>query len=219
MKILIFVFSSVLLCKYIFAETNVDFEIPENANVIQKRFKLRCNLVEELEEDEALSDTRSRAAAAVIEKQFRMECKLVGISNETKQCAPGWIQFQNSCYLFWRNTTLSFQDASTICGRYGAHLVFVETAAENTFIKQKLGKFPSAWWWMGIDDINTEGTWKYHGTDKVQVSFTDWATGQPDNGGGNEDCVHFWFRDTHDIPWNDRSCTDTFLAVCEKEIN
>ena len=46
-----------------------------------------------------------------------------------------------------------------------------------------------AYCWIGITDLETEGTYRYTSDGSV-IEYTDWNTNQPDNYGNNEDCIH-----------------------------
>ena len=50
--------------------------------------------------------------------------------------------------------------------------------------------------WIGIEDIDNEGTFVYH-TSKTQIKFSHWANNQPNNNNiwpGGENCVTPLFR-------------------------
>ena len=63
--------------------------------------------------------------------------------------------------------------------------------------------------WIGLNDIDTETTFVW--VDGSESTFRNWSPGQPDNGGGIEDCVH-----TYGSPfWNDEGCSETYSCyVC-----
>ena len=63
--------------------------------------------------------------------------------------------------------------------------------------------------WMGGNDIDEEGTWKW--TDGSPFDFTFWYSGEPNNHGG-EDCMHHGYGDK----WNDRPCSDSLTFLCSK---
>ena len=48
-------------------------------------------------------------------------------------------------------------------------------------------------------------------TDGTSFSKTFWNTGEPNNLGGNENCLHSWASGM----WNDISCTNAFHYVCK----
>ena len=56
--------------------------------------------------------------------------------------------------------------------------------------------------------------WKTAGEAK-NVSFADWAAGEPNNWGGREDCAHYsWHKN---YQWNDVPCDRKMKYVCEYE--
>ena len=65
--------------------------------------------------------------------------------------------------------------------------------------------------WIGLDDIVTEGDYMW--TDGSPLAYTNWRNNEPNNFGGNEDCVEFRMG----LGWNDHSCDRLFTSVCEKE--
>ncbi|MBD1852316.1 DUF4347 domain-containing protein [Cyanobacteria bacterium FACHB-502] len=104
--------------------------------------------------------------------------------------------------------TLTWQQARDIAAQqtyFGlqGYLATVTTAAENTFITNKLGGNG----WIGGSDEEAEGTWKWvtgpeSGT-LMSSYYTNWASNEPNNFGGNEDHAHFWGTGTQKGTWND----------------
>ncbi|XP_045160094.2 perlucin-like isoform X2 [Mercenaria mercenaria] len=136
------------------------------------------------------------------------------ICNEKQACCPdGWITFQGSCYLFQR-TNADFVSAELLCVEYNAHLVRIESEIENTFLKNHLKDLKEAHYWIGLTDVEKEGTFKWYGYD-VGPSFTDWNNGQPDNAGGVQNCGVFNYGMA--FKWDDASCAAKFKSVCEKK--
>ena len=74
--------------------------------------------------------------------------------------------------------------------------------------------------WLGITDIEVEGTWKMDDSNEVfdfnGAMFT-WSEGNPDNYGGNENCAHIWTDHADTI--NDIGCdhVDNAYGLCEIE--
>ena len=56
------------------------------------------------------------------------------------------------------------------------------------------------------------GTWRW--SDGFEWKFTNWNKGEPNDGGGGEDCVSL---NSKDQKWNDISCTKSLPFICERE--
>ena len=69
--------------------------------------------------------------------------------------------------------------------------------------------------WLGINDEAQEGRWVT--PDNIPVSFTDWASGEPNSFGDKreEDCVEMQAQEK----WNDEGCCKAFNFICEKGTN
>ncbi|XP_052762165.1 asialoglycoprotein receptor 1-like [Mya arenaria] len=129
-------------------------------------------------------------------------------------CLDGWIPFNGSCYLFaHHHMQLTFTGAEQYCRQHNnAHLVHVNNALENAFIKDQLREKQTTTWWIGLTDEDIEGVWKWFDTDTV-ASFTDW---HPNEGATNgEDCAIFY--SVYDFKWADTYCSHTYLypPLCE----
>ena len=107
----------------------------------------------------------------------------------------------------YRKTDPSDRDGAVdACGADGAHLAVIDTAAENAFVRT----FGSADFWIGYDDLKTEGTFRW-----VKSSLTTYQNfqGSEPNNAGVEDCTYV----RNDGAWNDTNCGDQRSAVCECE--
>jgi Lectin C-type domain len=103
----------------------------------------------------------------------------------------------------WTYARISAQLLPTCCGKK-AHLVTIGDSTENAFV-EKIVQGLDRQWWIGLSDQLTEG--KYDWIDSTPVNFSKWRPGEPNNFGGNEDCVEFIQSGTG-ITWNDLPCTN-----------
>ena len=62
---------------------------------------------------------------------------------------------------------------------------------------------------IGINDMATEGTWKY--ATGGYLVYTNWGGVNPNNHGYGEDCGETWTGTT----WNDGYCWDKQPSICE----
>ena len=65
------------------------------------------------------------------------------------------------------------------------------------------------YFYIGINDITTEGTWQY--ATGGNLIYTNWGSGEPNNGGGVEDCV----ETRTGTFWNDGDCSHEQPSICE----
>ena len=65
--------------------------------------------------------------------------------------------------------------------------------------------------WLGGTDATSEGTWTW--SDGALFSFTGWASGQPDDLGGDQDCLLTNFHGAG--AWDDQACITKLKFVCK----
>lgn len=130
-------------------------------------------------------------------------------------------QATGACYIFFV-APLAREDARLSCLSLGATtlLASVQSATENTTVKQLIGNSLA---FLGGTDAVTEGTFLW--PDGTGLSFTNFNTGEPNNGNGTleEDCLvmHGELGGT----WDDRPCAPVagsqvpgaYSYVCERD--
>ncbi|XP_037939641.1 C-type lectin 37Db-like [Teleopsis dalmanni] len=104
-----------------------------------------------------------------------------------------------------------------VCRREGADLATITEEYQMNAISNhlmSLGYGESDWFWIGANDLATEKTFEWvHNGEKM--SFSRWSRPQPDNAGGNEDCVHLWLREGQ-FKMNDWNCDQgKAYFICE----
>ena len=72
--------------------------------------------------------------------------------------------------------------------------------------------------WIGLSDIETEGSFVFLDGVVSTASNTGWAPEEPNDGGQNEDCAHLnWMDPNHPHnSANDYQCHFPAFALCEK---
>jgi cysteine-rich repeat protein len=99
----------------------------------------------------------------------------------------------------------SWLEARDVCANAGGYLVSVESAEEQEFLRQHF----SIEVWLGA----TRGAGGFEWTSGAPLVFTAFGRNQPDNAGGNENCLVFNRFDA----WADADCTSSKRFVCEFE--
>ncbi|XP_045201877.1 lectin-like [Mercenaria mercenaria] len=131
-------------------------------------------------------------------------------------CTSGWESFDGSCYKYFADRK-KWSDAKTYCESQGAHLAIVLSNEENAFLKALLRRShigSTDQVWMDGDDLKTENNFIWENTGQG-FEITDWGPNEPNQNGGNEDCLSFFGR--YDFKWNDEHCDKPFGFLCEKE--
>lgn len=118
---------------------------------------------------------------------------------------------------------VTWADARNICREEGAHLAIINSKAEATVLSammSQMGQVRGASHqdriFLGIHDQFREGDWVTVLDDSIYVTgYTDWSDkwgGQPDNGGGQQNCGSLLKEDDMD----DIGCNAELAFVCEK---
>lgn len=111
----------------------------------------------------------------------------------------------SDCSIYFLNQqSLSGADAQAFAQNLGANLVSIQSQDENDCIVSSLVNLglntSGDVIWIGYNDEATEGTFVWY--DQSPVTYTNWASGEPNNNGGNEDCVQIYPNGG----WNDLPC-------------
>ncbi|MEO8698892.1 MAG: C-type lectin domain-containing protein [Kofleriaceae bacterium] len=108
-----------------------------------------------------------------------------------------------SLYRRGASATWSAAEAACVADVPGAtHLVVLSSSAEVDFVKTTLG-------WVGLSDQATEGT--FVNVTNEANDLRPFANGQPDNGGGDENCVQM--KTTAGL--DDDQCNKKHAFQCE----
>jgi hypothetical protein len=116
----------------------------------------------------------------------------------------GMLANDGSCMVFV-STTVTYAAAKSACAAMqpGGHLAYIKSQALHDLALTLLGAVDT---WIGANDITTEMTFVWD--DNSPLVFTNWSTGEPNNGGGGayqEDCAIIT-GSRADKKWDDRPC-------------
>ncbi|NOT36141.1 MAG: HYR domain-containing protein [Saprospiraceae bacterium] len=125
-----------------------------------------------------------------------------------KDTLPGFVYMGEYAGIryFCSLSPANWLDAKTICKINGGNLAKIRNKEENQFISSKLMGQTA---WIGANDERREGNFEW--VDGSQVTYFNWATGQPNNGGGNEDYVELH----PDGSWNDNRGNVSREFICQ----
>ena len=146
-----------------------------------------------------------------------------GTVDSSAVCPCNVENYGSHAYLFCE-VNADWWEAEEDCSKAESYdLVTIDDASEQTWVHGiAFGYASSYWWWIGYNDIDAESweepasAWEWN--DGGASTYTNWASTQPDDDGGDEDCAHIY----GDVgTWNDLDCdrkewygTDLYY-ICE----
>ncbi|XP_063021298.1 E-selectin isoform X2 [Melospiza melodia melodia] len=123
------------------------------------------------------------------------------------------LQGVNGWTYHYSDTNMTYREAELWCRKKYTNLVAIQNKEEinhlNTFLP-----FNPGYYWIGIRKVN--GVWTWTGTNKeLTEEARNWASGEPNGKGNNEDCVEIYIkRGKDDGKWNDEQCEKKKVALC-----
>ena len=117
------------------------------------------------------------------------------------------------------NPQSNWTEAESYCeSTYGTTLATIRSSTENqlAMIAAVYSGSLFVYTWIGFNDMDVDGTFEWiDGTRNDVYNYTNWASGEPNNVGGNEDCGQIWYNGNNKFgTWNDESCGSTMSFVC-----
>ncbi|KAL9952203.1 hypothetical protein ACROYT_G039418 [Oculina patagonica] len=147
-------------------------------------------------------------------------------------CPHGWAHHGHSCFHIIDTPTLKWNNARTMCRQLGGDLGKITTSSENQFIYNLLRKQTTVTHygvWLGL---HRKADSQFYWVDDTPLTdYTAWGSGEPNNNGGGENCVHK-IGDKRNWPfnageWNDVPCSLSGIVpseiapvvLCQKQID
>ena len=140
---------------------------------------------------------------------------LTSLQPAPEECPGGWSRHRDSCYFISPQKTTWYlahhvcavlDRRARLASVHPASSQFVETLAKETGTNRI---------WIGLArQCDDDDSWVW--SDGTPLDFADWAPSQPNNVGGNQDCVHM--EDTPDPGkklWHDNECKQKFSVMCQ----
>ncbi|KFP99531.1 E-selectin, partial [Haliaeetus albicilla] len=113
----------------------------------------------------------------------------------------------------YSDTNMTYREAELWCKKRYTNMVAIQNKDEINYLNNFL-PFNPGYYWIGIRKINEVWTWI--GTNKeLTEEAENWASGEPNGKGNNEDCVEIYIkRGKDDGKWNDEQCEKKKVALC-----
>ncbi|XP_063443383.1 perlucin-like protein [Mytilus trossulus] len=133
------------------------------------------------------------------------DCQVCAIS------ANDWTLYDGKYYMFVKNA-INWMDAQNDCLSRGGRLAEVNSQNVGAWLKRQASQRGGGWW-LGATDLVQEGTWKW--TSGNQIGYSDWAYGEPNNTGQDQDCLQLWDKESY--LWDDLWCTSERNYICQRK--
>ncbi|XP_036067007.1 CD209 antigen-like protein A, partial [Oryzias melastigma] len=119
-----------------------------------------------------------------------------------------WIISGGSAY-YVSTTKDSWEAARRDCQNRQAYLMVINNQGEQKFANQL-----KEYMWIGLTDLEVEGTWRWVDTTLMMTSY--WSESEP-NGDRKENCGNIKNFNS-ERSWNDDECSKKLRWICEKRI-
>ncbi|XP_069823526.1 CD209 antigen-like protein B isoform X2 [Dendropsophus ebraccatus] len=157
------------------------------------------NLLDKMTElENFVSESMNEAQENLLDKMTELR----NLEYPRLSCPDGWYEIRSSCYYF-STTVGTWQDANTNCTALQSQLLIVTSGEEFDALVPLI--FAKSFW-IGLLRKGLQWTW----VDGSPLSFSHWEPPEPNNLGGNENCVEMWAGG-----WNDRDCDDLMNYICK----
>ncbi|XP_050965400.1 CD209 antigen-like protein C isoform X1 [Labeo rohita] len=119
-----------------------------------------------------------------------------------------------SCF-FMSTELKNWSDSRQYCRDRGADLVIIKSEEKQRFISSLTTERV----WIGLSDTEQEGNMKWVDNSTLQKGF--WLTNEPNDTGGDEDCIELNYNREQSgwspvNSWNDHTCSEKKKCICEK---
>ena len=166
-------------------------------------------------------ESRMRLARVRLERAYRSSAREYKEKAKTAQAELE--QFVDGKYYKVFRDSLSWNEASILCKKYGGRLAVITSRSENQHVYSLAAKLGLDSVWLGASDEQQEGTWRRNTGEKL--TYRNWGPQQPNNRNGNE---HFllmtiFYRNSDDYvgTWTDaptRALLHKPGFVCQWEV-
>lgn len=123
---------------------------------------------------------------------------ITGFTGDTPDGFSSLGIFNGHQYFYYQNSVY-WTTARDICESFGGHIVVINSAEENEFIRQSINGSET---WLGITEEESEGTWLWYNNEPV--TYTNWDPGEPN---GNSDYGYMHGNGT----WDDADVNIRFV--------
>ena len=128
-------------------------------------------------------------------------------------CPDGWVEFESLCYFYINKGGMRMSQGQEECQQLGANLPVIKSATENQFLLSFVEGEP----WLGMEASNGNNDFKWVDGTSVGETFSEWAPGEPNYPGVDENCAYMYVSGGKEGEWNNNPCDQLHHVVCQKQ--
>ncbi|XP_040916002.1 C-type lectin domain family 4 member M-like isoform X2 [Toxotes jaculatrix] len=199
----------------------------EAKQALEKALENHAQLKVQIEQQKTINDGYQRQVEVLRAEKTNLQANISALEGTCGRCLPGWFILNSTCYFLSYTESSSvkknWHNSRTDCISRGADLVVIDNPEEQKFVSGKIKGLisgRSSWsngFWIGITDIETEGTWVWI-NNVTEVEQRYWMDGEPNNHGlQGENCVIAVYSSPNPWKtWYDGNCQEHELYwICE----
>ncbi|XP_051766533.1 CD209 antigen-like protein C [Ctenopharyngodon idella] len=168
-------------------------------DLTQKKLELETRVKDLTAEKSQLQ----RSADSLSQKNLELESIVTSLSDDL-------IREASKRGFFISHELKSWSESRQYCRDRGADLAIINTEVKQRFISSIIKEIV----WIGLSDTETEGRMIWVDNSPLNRGF--WFQGEPNNYGGQEDCVELDPTQDPVNNWNDVPCSYKKKGICEK---
>ena len=127
----------------------------------------------------------------------------------------GEFVYNGHSYQIFENCS-TWEEAEMYCESLGGYLAVIENQAENDVLFNYMRNCGYTGAFFGYSDVEVEGNWKW--VKNKKSSYTNWASGEPNNQDSNENYGMFYGKFSNG-KWNDGCFAKYASFICEWDHN
>uniref|UniRef100_A0A671NVV7 Si:ch73-343l4.8 n=1 Tax=Sinocyclocheilus anshuiensis TaxID=1608454 RepID=A0A671NVV7_9TELE len=159
-------------------------------------------MIEKLQQQDIFSSLSQKTRVDLIAEISQLETRVKDLTDEKDQLQRDFDSLNKKgpvCF-FVSSELKSWSDSRQYCRDRGADLLIINTEEKQV----SLCEF-SERGWIGLSDTENEGIMKWVDNSPLNQGF--WLNGEPNNQGGDEDCIELIPSNPVLNNWNDLPCS------------
>ena len=133
-------------------------------------------------------------------------------------CPGEWMRFRNTCYRIPLGQ-YTFRESFDVCRNLSGQLVEIKSEEEQDFIEDNFFRGIGRDLWTGLIRVSLgPGDHDFQWLSEAPVTFSKWATNQPNNRDGLEFCVTMSNGPKDIGHWHDVNCRNKHSVLCQRNM-